>query len=147
MPYDEDGNYYEEYWIGTSGPFYLYPQEQVASGEENEDNSVDTTPVTALRTSGQLTVGTAPSLPAHVVRYEELSIFASEVAVDDVTAPDLSAYGPPTKLLIVSGNLSGRPAVTLYVFSTVPTAEVSPFILTGTGGYWVAVAGLYNANA
>ena len=138
------------YWIGTQGPYYYDDaDEQVTVDEANEDNDPDPTLVTAFRTEGQLRVGTAPTEPTHVLRKDEFDSFALQVAVGtSIENPDLSSYGPPTTFLIVSGEKAGQPAVTLYVYSTVPASPIPPFICTSSStGFWIAVAGMYNANA
>jgi hypothetical protein len=110
----------------------------------------DATFTNAIETSSPIKVDAAPTDPAHVLRLDDLggmTVLAVEVVnIDDPSAElnGLSSSGG-TILMAYQVDTAGD-AFTYYAWDTaVAAGEDVPFIVDGTGGFWIAVAGKYSA--
>jgi hypothetical protein len=110
----------------------------------------DATFVNAIETTGPIKVDAAPTDSAHVLRLSDLgglTVSAVEVVnIDDPSAElnGLSSSGG-TILMAYQVGAAGD-AFTYYAWDTaVADGEDVPFIVDGTGGFWIAVAGKYSA--
>jgi hypothetical protein len=110
----------------------------------------DATFVNAIETTSPIKVDAIPTDSAHVLRLNDLgglTVSAVEVVnIDDPSAElnGLSSTGG-TILMAYQVGAAGD-AFTYYAWDTaVAAGEDVPFIVDGTGGFWIAVAGKYSA--
>lgn len=142
-----------QFWIGSSGPFYYDDAEQqVPVAEATEDSLADSTLKHALRTEGQVLVGTAPSLATHVLRLEDLDGEFQQIACNTLLDPiELNSLSADVVggLLIAYTTSSNINEYTLYAWdSASAVAENPPYTVDGAGGgKWVAIGGKYSNAA
>ena len=98
-----------------------------------------------FRTEKQILLGEAATAATHAVRKGE---FDADKAARVVTVASIA--DPAAELLSRSGDAEGElliaredAAFTLYAWSEEALTANSPYIVTGDGGFWVAVGGKY----
>lgn len=135
----------KKFYIGSVGPFY-YEDTQLS-----QDPDFPNRPLSALLTDGQLQITTPPTAADEIARKQEVDmVFIPAIAVSDID-------NPAAELAIKSGLDIGVLAVvyksttdvvdefTIYCWDTsVISGTNVPYVLPGSGGWWVAVGGKYN---
>lgn len=129
-----------------AGPYYFDDDDDIEVDEDGDPGTTDGAPAlpAGLKchshiTSGQLYIGTAPTLAEHVVRKSDGSAIIPTV-VTDINAPDLSTHNE--QLIIVTGTYEGNTVVTLYAFvAGASDPPAPPYRVAGYVGIYVAIAG------
>lgn len=135
-------------YVGNRGPY----------GYDDEDHYADDgdIPVVGLRTDGQLWVETPATLDNHVVRKDDLDTAIGNLVLTPVmTVAVADIDNPASEMASLNGGDNGKLCIayevlgniniyTVYAWDTnVSGGAVSPYVVAGDGGFWVAVAGRY----
>ena len=131
-------------WLGKLGPFY----------HNSEETYPDGSAMRSGRFEGPVRIDGAPSADTDAVRLLELnaakSALVRPVAVADIDDPsmELAAYAGSRALPYLSAYEAvdgGDDKVTLYVWKEDYASGASaPYVVAGTGGFWVAIGGEYS---
>ena len=132
-------------YFGSNGP-YLYDSDDLI---DDQDGDFDGIYRHALTTDSQLIVTEAPSLDDHVARYSDIQgKILDPVAVTDIDDPstELNALAGAAGVLLLAYEVGANAdESTLYAWdAAVGTGENVPYIVAGSSGFWIAVAGKYS---
>jgi len=128
----------KQYWLGSVGPL-LYDDTDVYG----DDPSLS---FLGGRFEGQIQVETTPSADMHVVRLQDLTGVVQAVSVTDIDDPSTelaSLYGDADGALLIAYEEANPDLSTIYVWDAGAGSANTPLRVAGTGGYWIAIAGVY----
>ena len=132
-------------YLGSVGPFLYDDADLIADYDGDFDGEYRK----GLTTNGQLFVDEVPSEDNNIVRLTDLTgRVLTPVAVTDIDDPstELNALsGIAGSLVLVYEVGDDENELTLYVWdNAVGTGENVPYVVAGSSGFWIAIAGKYN---
>ena len=132
-------------YLGSVGPALFNDDELIADGDGDFADLYRH----ALVTDQQLIVTESPSLDDHVARYSDIQgKILNPVAVTDIDDPstELNALAGAAGVLLLAYEVGANAdESTLYAWdNAIGTGEDVPYIVAGSSGFWVAVAGKYS---
>lgn len=157
----------KKFSIGDKGPYFyddsvdLVPSAEADTSDSPTDPWSDDTPVVgneympadpikqrAFRTQAPMWQEEVPSgtIPQETVNVAYITGAVQFVVVTSVDAPDLSSYvgAAVGALLIASQANANANEYTIYAWDNADALGVnSPYVLAGSSGFWIAIAGKY----
>lgn len=132
----------KQIWIGSVGPFLyddtdVYPDDPLLN-------------LKGVRVDGPIKVDTPPAADEEVMRKVDTDArMFVPISVSDIDNPtELGSYGGDAGASMICYEVEAAAnQITLYEWDNANSAGAdSPYVVAGSSGYWVAVAGKYTAG-